>query len=100
MVHRFSCSAACGIFPDQGLDPCPLRWLVDPFTTEPPGKALVAVFYFTLKVTSIQVGPGMYSVFTVLQYSSLYSRICMQVLCLSLKLLVSSSQEPCFFSYL
>ena len=23
--HRLSCSAACGIFPDQGLNPCPLH---------------------------------------------------------------------------
>ena len=26
MAHRLSCSAACGIFPDQGLNPCPLHW--------------------------------------------------------------------------
>ena len=24
-----SCSAACGIFPDQGLNPCPLHWQAD-----------------------------------------------------------------------
>ena len=24
-----SCSAACGIFPDQGLNPCPLNWQAD-----------------------------------------------------------------------
>ena len=29
MVHRFSCSAACGIFPDQGSNPCPLHWQAD-----------------------------------------------------------------------
>ena len=26
MAHRLGCSAACGIFPDQGLNPCPLHW--------------------------------------------------------------------------
>ena len=26
MVHRLNCSAACGIFPDQGLNTCPLHW--------------------------------------------------------------------------
>ena len=31
MAHRLSCSAACGIFPDQGLNPCPLRWQADSF---------------------------------------------------------------------
>ena len=25
-----SCSPACGIFLDQGLNPCPLHWQVDP----------------------------------------------------------------------
>ena len=26
VAHRLSCSAACGIFPDQGSNPCPLLW--------------------------------------------------------------------------
>ena len=29
MVHGFSCSEACGIFLDQGLNRCLLHWLVD-----------------------------------------------------------------------
>ena len=29
VVHRLSCSLACGIFPDQGSNPCPLHWQVD-----------------------------------------------------------------------
>ena len=29
VAHRPSCSAACGIFPDQGSNPCPLHWQVD-----------------------------------------------------------------------
>ena len=29
VAHGPSCSAACGIFPDQGLNPCPLHWQVD-----------------------------------------------------------------------
>ena len=28
-VHGLSCSAACGFFPEQGSDPCPLRWQAD-----------------------------------------------------------------------
>ena len=69
------------------------------FTTEPPGKPPVAMSDFTLKVSYIQIVPRMYNVFTILQYFPLYSHICIQVLCLSLKLLVSSSQEPRLFSY-
>ena len=26
VAHRPSCSMACGIFPDKGLNPCPLHW--------------------------------------------------------------------------
>ena len=29
VAHRSSCSAACGIFPDQGSNPCPLLWQAD-----------------------------------------------------------------------
>ena len=29
--HGLCCSAACGIFPDQGSNPCPLNWQVNFF---------------------------------------------------------------------
>ena len=29
VAHGPSCSAACGILPDQGLNPCPLHWQAD-----------------------------------------------------------------------
>ena len=29
VAHGLSCSAACGILPDQGLNPCPLHWQAD-----------------------------------------------------------------------
>ena len=29
MAHRLSCSVACGIFPDQGSNLCPLHWQAD-----------------------------------------------------------------------
>ena len=29
MVHGLSCSAARGMFPDQGSNPCPLHWQAD-----------------------------------------------------------------------
>ena len=38
--HRLSCSKACGIFLDQGSNPCSLQWQVDSYlTTGPPGKS-------------------------------------------------------------
>ena len=29
VAHEPSCSAVCGIFPDQGSNPCPLHWQAD-----------------------------------------------------------------------
>ena len=29
--HGLCCSTACGIFPDQGLNPCPLHWQADSY---------------------------------------------------------------------
>ena len=29
VAHGISCSVACGIFPDQGLNPCSLHWQAD-----------------------------------------------------------------------
>ncbi|KAJ8776297.1 hypothetical protein J1605_015595 [Eschrichtius robustus] len=29
VAHGPSCSAACGIFADQGSNPCPLHWQAD-----------------------------------------------------------------------
>ena len=37
VAHRLICSAACGIFPDQGSNLCPAL-AGGFFTTEPPGK--------------------------------------------------------------
>ena len=33
VAHGLSCSVACGIFPDQRLNPFPLQWQVDSHTT-------------------------------------------------------------------
>ena len=31
VAHQLSCSVACGIFPSQGLNPCPLHWQADSY---------------------------------------------------------------------
>ena len=43
VAHGLSCSAACGMFPDQGSNPCPLALAGRFSTAAPPGKPL---FYF------------------------------------------------------
>ena len=37
-AHELSCSAPCGIFPDQGLNPRPLRWQVDSQSQDHQGR--------------------------------------------------------------
>ena len=57
VAHGPSCSAACGVFPDQGSNPCPLHWQADSqplrhqgspaggfLTSVPPGKSLASHF--------------------------------------------------------
>ena len=43
VAHGPSCSAACGIFPDQGLNPCPLHWQADSLPLRHQGSPAVAI---------------------------------------------------------
>ena len=38
MVQGLSCCAACGVFPDQGLNPCLLYWQADSLPLDPKGS--------------------------------------------------------------
>ena len=42
--HGLSCSAACGIFPDQGSNPCPLHWQADSQPLHHQGSPNVSYF--------------------------------------------------------
>ena len=46
VAHGPSCSAACGIFPDQGSNPCPLRWQADSQPLRHQGSPQKAKFEF------------------------------------------------------
>ena len=50
-----SCSTARGIFPDQGLNPCPLCWQVDSLSTHKGSPCLS--FYQLLKLKSWEEAP-------------------------------------------
>ena len=43
-----SCSAACGIFPDQGPNPCPLHWQADSQPLRHQGSPGLLYFYGTV----------------------------------------------------
>ena len=48
VVPGLSCSTACGICLDQGLNPCPLHWQVDFYPLHHQGSPYIAGFYFLI----------------------------------------------------
>ena len=45
VAHGPSCSTACGIFPDQGSNPCPLHWQADSQPLRHQGSPWVNILY-------------------------------------------------------
>ena len=45
VAHGPSCSAVCGIFPDQGSNPCALHWQADSQPLRQHGSPLNVYFY-------------------------------------------------------
>ena len=45
VAHGPSCSVACGIFPDQGSNPCPLHWQTDSQPLRHQGSPVLNLFY-------------------------------------------------------
>ena len=55
--HGPSCSAACGIFPDQGSNPCPLHWQADSQPLRHQGSPMVILMHvFWCTYTHISIG--------------------------------------------
>ena len=54
VAHGPSCSVACGIFPDQGSNPCPLHWQADsqPLRHQGSPYSLLFIGLFTHKSSS------------------------------------------------
>ena len=51
MAHRLGDLAACGLFPDQGLDPCLLHWWADSLPLSPQRSPLsLSLSFFILQV--------------------------------------------------
>ena len=46
VAHRPSPSAACGIFPDQGSNPCPLHWQADSQPLRHQGSPLFSLYWW------------------------------------------------------
>ena len=48
-AHGLSCREACGIFLDQGLNPCPLHWQVDSLLLSQQGSRTLFFIHSTYK---------------------------------------------------
>ena len=44
VAHGLSCSVVCGIFPDQGSNPCPLHWQADSQPLRHQGSPRFSIF--------------------------------------------------------
>ena len=88
VAHRLSCSAACGIFPDQGSNPCPLHWQTDSQPLRHQGSPLTVIVYpdvclpaYTPKLKSIYILVS--SPYLLGQSPQSYSEIVSQAIVLS-----------------
>ena len=57
-AHGLSCSMACGIFPDQGLNPCSLNWQADSQPLHHQGSPIPATFVI-ISGNNLNVHPQM-----------------------------------------
>ena len=57
VTHGLSCSAACGMFPDHGSNPCLQHWQVDSYT-DLPGKPQSKFFVHVLNSTRNTLFPS------------------------------------------
>ena len=82
VAHGLSCSTACGIFPDQGSNPCPLHWQADSQPLRHQGNPYRYIFnpLFNLVLDE----SSLYSFFLNITYSGTslvaqWLRICLPV---------------------
>ena len=58
VAHGPSCSVACGIFPDQGTNPCPLHWQADSQPLRHQGSPNI-IFYIIFYIFYILFHDGL-----------------------------------------
>ena len=50
VAHGPSCSLACGIFPDQGSNPCPLHWQADSQPLHHQGSPIIYILILVVLI--------------------------------------------------
>ena len=81
VAHGPSCFTACGIFPDQGSNPCPLHWQADSQPLRHPGSPFRNTFisltlphriFWTLSFTNLLPKPSLLSLIPI-EFCHLFS---------------------------
>ena len=93
-------SVACGIFPDQGLNPCPPHWQVDPQPLRHQGSPIIWFLFFNLLIWCITLidlyilkNPCIPGINPTWSWCTILSMCCwiLFAISLSVKLLISPS---------
>ena len=106
VAHGPSCSAACGIFPDQGLNPCHLHWQADSQPLRHQGSPrvpFIAHGYLFVPASFVEILFSLHQVIFA-QLSEIVDHICMGlILCFLfcfLDLYIYFSLTPTIFIFI
>ena len=100
MAHGHGCFAVCGIFPDQGWNPCPLHWQADSLPLSHHGSSpliLIKDEFFTLYKVKGCLAPAHLSYLVLFHIPpSTPPQLCLSI-CLSVSLLHTHTHThtPC-----
>ena len=70
-AHRLSCSSACGIFPGQGSNPCPLHWQADCLSLDHQGSPMSGSWGTIIFNGSKRCSKNCFSIDTIISWQRL-----------------------------
>ena len=73
VAHRPSCYAACGIFPDQGSNPCPLHWQADSQPLRHQGSPIHEILPLTIPSSRLGIALSGKILFIIIVVSLYFS---------------------------
>ena len=98
---RLSCSVACGIFPDQGSNPCPLHWQADSYPLRHQGSpaTVISCLGYIVCLSGLFPWPGPATHLNLFSTLSQQIRFCYQYPSPCLKMSISMLSSNSIPSY-